>query len=763
MRAILLLLLAVLVAAGVYVAGAVLGWYGELHGPGELTRQTIPAEVVAGRAAAERRAAEAIGGGGGGGGGKQILFGDLHVHTTYSTDAFLWTLPVMGGKGAHPLADACDFARFCSSLDFWSINDHAEALTPRKWRETKETIRECNAVSGSAGDPDVIAFLGWEWTQVGQTAEQHYGHKNVVLRHLEEERVPERPIDSGGFTKSVLGSIPLGMRVGPVLYDFASRERYYDFDAFAREIAETPPCATGVDTKELPADCSESAETPGELFEKLAQWGHESLVIPHGTTWGFYTPPDSSWDKQLNAQQHDPGRQTLIEVYSGHGNSEEFRAWTPLVEDAEGRASCPEPSASYLPSCWRAGEIMRQRCTGAGGSADDCEDVARRTRQLYAENGQAGKMVVPGETGADWLDSGQCRDCFLPAFNYRPKNSVQYITALSNFDEPQGPQRFRFGFIASSDVHSARPGTGYKEYARTEMTEQRGPQSPEQASLLVGEPEAPALEPRPFDPTTVRGMGAFRIAETERQNSFWLTGGLVAVHAESRTRDGVWNALERKETYGTSGPRILLWFDLVKPDGERLPMGSELATGEMPRFEVRAAGSLEQKPGCPEFSTNALAPERLAYLCQGECYHPSDQRRLITRIEVVRIRPQAAKGESLEALIEDPWRSFPCPADRSGCSVSFDDPEFAALGRDVVYYARAIEEKSMAVNAANLRCTYDAEGNCVSMNPCWGDWRTPDSDACLGETEERAWSSPIYVDWSAPPAAPVAEAEAVGG
>jgi hypothetical protein len=260
-------------------------------------------------------------------------------------------------------------------------------------------------------------------------------------------------------------------------------------------------------------------------------------------------------------------------------------------------------------------------------------------------------------------------------------------------------------------------------------------------------------------------MGAFRIAETERQNSFWLTGGLVAVHAESRTRDGVWNALQRKETYGTSGPRILLWFDLVNPPAGagRLPMGSEVAMGEAPRFEVRAVGSFEQKPGCPEFSTSALTPERIEYLCKGECYHPSDQRRLITRIEIVRIRPQLTKGEPMAPLIEDPWKTLPCPADRSGCSASFDDPDFLLRGRDTVYYARAVEEKSLAVNAGNLRCTYDAEGNCVSMNPCWGDWRTPDSDTCLGETEERAWSSPIYVDWAAPPAQPAEASEAVGG
>ena len=649
----------------------------------------------------------------------------------------------MQGEGAHPPADACDFARYCSALDFWSINDHAESITPRHWRETIESIRQCNAVAGDPADPDVVAFLGWEWSHVGETPETHYGHKNVIFRDFADDLVPARPIAAPPrllepFLDTARGS--LWSRVRVPLIDFPNRQRYLDFGRFLADVVGVSECERGIDTRRLPGDCREVADTPGELFEKLSQWGFDTIVIPHGTAWGLYTPPGSALDKQLTRAQHDAEKQTLFEVYSGHGNSEEYRAWSETAFDAKGESYCPESTPDYLPCCWQAGEIIRARCVDA--TSDECEQRVLRARGNYVAGGHAGHLTVPGASVEDWKDCGQCRDCFNPAFNYRPGGSAQYALAIGNFDDPKEPRHFRFGFIGSSDNHKARPGTGYKEYGRLTMTEATGPRDAAWRLRLAGADAAPADTSISFE-EIAGNVRVVRLWEGERQASYFMTGGLVALHAEGRSRDAIWNALQRREVYATSGERILLWFDLL--DGDRaVPMGSEVELSENPRFRVRAAGSLGQLPGCPEYAVDALSPDRLETLCRGECYNPSDERRRITRIEVVRVRPQRTADEPVADLIEDPWRTFACPPDPAGCAVEFEDEEFVASGRQTAYYVRAVQEPSPAVNAGGIRCRYDANGSCIEANPCYGDWRIPATDDCLTMNEERAWSSPIY-------------------
>ena len=109
----------------------------------------------------------------------------------------------------------------------------------------------------------------------------------------------------------------------------------------------------------------------------------------------------------------------------------------------------------------------------------------------------------------------------------------------------------------------------------------------------------------------------------------------------------------------------------------------------------------------------------------------------------MRIRPQRTADEEVVGLVEDPWKVIPCDQDPQGCTGVFVDEDYARSGRDVLYYARAIEAPSDAVAADPLGCRRDENDRCVQVDPCFGRL---DDDECLAQTEERAWSSPIFVN-----------------
>ncbi len=680
------------------------------------------------------------------GAGRQILFGDTHVHTTWSFDAFMFSLPIMNGsKGAYPPAAACDYARFVSQLDFYFLTDHAESYTAQRWRDAQESIRGCNALSGDPENPDLVAFIGFEWSQYGMTADDHFGHHNVLFRDIEQGVLPHRSIGAAGAASISLRGGGTGENSVAKLQwlDMGNRSYYQALSTYMTELRQEPACPAGIDSPELPADCYETAANPGELYEKLDQWGFDALVIPHGSAWGIHTPPGASWERQLKAEYHDPAKARLIEVYSGHGNSENYRSFQARAFDAAGKPYCPEPQSNYLPSCWQAGEIIRRRCLDNGGSVADCDQRATAARQHHVDVDHIGGWhSVPGTKAAEWLDAGQARDVFLPAFNYRPKRSVQYGLALRNFDDPENPLGYKWGLIGSSDTHYARAGNGFKQSPRigTGDAGMRGTRNSFWDWLLYRRHEE---EPADRSHPVLRPEGD--LSEQERKMSFLTAGGVVAVHAEGRNRTSIWAALERREVYGTSGHRLLLWFDLLNAGDELKPMGSEESMKEAPEFRATAIGSFKQLPGCPEYVKQALSKKRLEHLAQDECYNPSEERYLIDRIEVVRIRPQIVAGESVQELIEDPWRVFECAPDPAGCTAEFSDADFIASGRDAIYYVRASEEPSPTINGDNLRPVRDDSGTVTMVNPCYGDYRITGNDDCHALKGQRAWSSPIFV------------------
>ena len=643
---------------------------------------------------------------------KQIFFGDLHVHTTFSQDAFLFSLPMLQGEGAHPPSDACNFARFCSSLDFFSITDHAEGMTQRMWEDSVKSIRNCDAVSDES-KKDLVVFAGWEWTQMGTSPENHYGHKNVILKNL--DNIPRVPIGAGltGLDELIENDLTPFL---PLIADFPPEQIDFDFLKFRDESYSIPFCDEGnSETKE----CKDRALTPRELFNKIDELGLEALVIPHGTTWGIHSPPNSKLSSQLFNENHDPDKQRLIEVYSGHGNSEIYKNFLHTQETNKEEFTCPLPTNNFEPCCWRAGEIVNQQCIDETGKA--CEDKAEKVRNEFASNasGLFRFSLVEGATQEDWKQCGQLQDSFLPAYTYRPKMSAQAALA-SQVKTENVVNSFKLGLIGSTDNHKARAGAGYKEFARKAMGDSWGAKD-----------------------------NLTWILPPERGASFYSTGGLVAVHAGKLDREEIYGSLYKREVYATSGERILLWFNLKK-DNEIIPMGSETSFSRIPVFEVKAVGSYKQMPGCPDYVTNTMSKDEISRLCLNECYNPSNERNKIDRIEIVKIIP-TEKLYALEDAIQDPWQVFECEDYGEGCSISFEDADYTEEKVSSLYYVRAIQEETLAVGGDPLRCELNSQGECIKINPCYASG--PDfnpNDDCLAPIGERAWSSPIFLNYQNP-------------
>lgn len=659
----------------------------------------------------------------------QILFGDLHVHTSYSVDAALTDTPASKGTPYTTPSDACDFARYCSALDFWSINDHAEGLTPWQWKATKEAVRQCDAVT-DAENPDMVSFLGWEWSHGPEDGDpaKHYGHKNVIFRDTAEERVPTRPISSANTFRTP-SQFPAALRgLAWLAMSKLDLENYQSLAKHIQALGDMEDCAEG-DVHGLADDCYEYAGTPKQLFAKLEQWGFAAQVIPHGMAWGNTNPAGADFNYQMD--QLNDKYQRLLEVYSGHGNSEVYRELNiPVRTDT----TCAEPADGYTSCCWQAGEIIRQRCMSNGNSSEDCSTRASTTRDLYLENmGVHSQLslahdVVPDTDPDDWGQCDQLVGEFQASFYYQPKQSAQYMLTLG-----EEGKRFRPGFIGSSDIHSARPGSGYKEQQRLYFTDVK-----EHLNSIAPEPRNPSLKDSPVQPSKFK---MFPDSE-DMSNAFYFTGGLVAVHSEGRTREAIWDALYERKVYGTSGPRIGLWFEMIDGKGNSYAMGSEVTTDQAPRFRVRGTGSIKQQPGCPDYARQALGEERIASLCRGECFNPSSEAHNLGRLEIIRVLPRLSVDEKTSDLIQDPWRVFQCERGSKTCEADFTDESFVANGREAVYYARVIQEATPTIQGDPLACEYDEAGVCIKTNICMGGGAEED---CLSPAEQRAWSSPIYV------------------
>lgn len=286
------------------------------------------------------------------------------------------------------------------------------------------------------------------------------------------------------------------------------------------------------------------------------------------------------------------------------------------------------------------------------------------------------------------------------------------------FQEKQGFNPFKMGFIGSTDTHNAAPGSAeernfFSKVGRVDFTpEQRGSVPPGGARSWEG-----------FDQNT-----AIRFQD-------WGASGLAGVWAEQNTREAIYAALRRKETFATSGPRIRVRFfagydfpaDLAKrPDivsqayAHGVPMGGDLlpSKGRAPTFLIWGirdpnSGFLQRAQVVKGWIENGVAKERVFDVAcsdhltvdkaTGRC--PDNG----ASVDLKTCEPSRFKGD---VELRTVWR----------------DPTFDPKQR-AFYYVRVLENPSCRWS------TWDAIRNGTPPNP-----------SMPATIMERAWSSPIWYE-----------------
>lgn len=268
-----------------------------------------------------------------------------------------------------------------------------------------------------------------------------------------------------------------------------------------------------------------------------------------------------------------------------------------------------------------------------------------------------------------------------------------------------GENPWAFGFIAATDTHIAAPGF----VSEGDFAGHGGAGQGHADELPKGLPDSVAFN----------------------------AGGLAAVWAEERSRDAIFDALRRREAYGTSGPRITL----------RLFAGWGYAEGLCDAVDfveqgyaggVPMGGVLPPKPegaGAPRFAVSALAD-------------PGGDNTPLQRVQIVRGRLTSeglqydvfdAAGGPNDASVD----TSTCETSGAGadalCAV-FSEPDFDPEA-PAFYYARVIENPTCRWTtrkcaAASVDCADEAtvtegfEGCC--------------DDRFQQVVQERAWSSPVW-------------------
>jgi hypothetical protein len=622
---------------------------------------------------------------------RRPLFGDLHVHTSYSFDSYIssqrndpWAA-YRYAKGepillSDPDAEQTLHAQIQRPLDFTSVTDHSEFLGP---------INICTQDPGKLGYWfPMCAMTRSEFFMVQLLAANYWASIGVAGDSAEKtESFACTLSDCDVAHKETWGKIQQAAE------DHYDRSENCSFTTFVGyEYTDAPNYKNlhrnVIFRNERVTDTAISTYDTGtmnfpELWRRLreecidGEAGCDVMSIPHNSNLsGGLMFPDP-----VNPQQ---ARDRLF--------------FEPVVELVQHKA---------------ASECRYDRLAGRGL---DTEDEACDFEQVVSDN-LSMLGTVFGEVQTD-----KARAVPLAEFGRRNmvRNALKDGLALG---KTTGTNPFQMGFIGSTDTHSATPG-GAEE------------------NNYVGH------------------LGRRDAGYRNVQDHFFDNpGGLAVVWAEENSRDAIFDAIRRKETYATSGTRPVVRFfaaadlptDLCEAEdmeqqayARGVPMGGALSSAASLHFLVSAM----QDPGSEGNPGNKL--QRLQII-KGWLDETG-----VTHEQVFDVAGDANNGADV-----DPLTCAPRGAGSENLCTVWKDPDFNAA-EDAFYYLRVLENPScrwstrqcqaagvnpFATNCADQATAATAElqeegaigdvyGKCC-LDPAEQPFYSP-------VIQERAWTSPIW-------------------
>ncbi|MEO9468200.1 DUF3604 domain-containing protein [Parasphingorhabdus sp.] len=585
---------------------------------------------------------------------RNVYFGDLHIHTRNSFDAYIFNVRAtpedaykfgLGETVRHPAG--YDLKLEGPALDFMAVTDHAAYLghLPAMDTEGTELSKLDIAKDMFSTDPDKIinAFqLIGGAVRDGRKMEGVFDPKIVGDVWKQTIAAADKYNDPGKFTTFTAYEYTAVRTTRGADGGFAGGNLHRN--VVFRSSAPDMPFAT-VD--------STNPEDLWSWMDEQRSAGHDVLSIPH------------------NSNVSD-GEMFKMETYKG----------APLTKAYADKRMRNEPIV----------EITQVKGTS-----------------------ETHPSLSPND---EWADFG--------IYEYLLSSEVKSKTATGDYvrqafgngmllQDSINANPFQFGLIGSSDTHVVGGSFDEKNFWS-------------KIGVVDGTPEARGSIPpggkKSWDGVTVDPRAA-------NWFSRWGASGYAAVWAEENTREAIFDAMRRKETYATTGTRMKLrffggfGFDETMLDDPNMvrkaytggvPMGGDLiGKGETPGFIIWAMRDAMSAP--------------------------------LQRLQVVKVWTSGGRVNEkvFDVACSDGGAvdsNFRCPdngakVDLTDCSISDDkgapelktfwrDPEFQA-GQRASYYVRVLE------NPVCRWSTWDALRAGVTPNP-----------ALQKTIQERAWSSPIW-------------------